>query len=314
MKTQLLGRSALISTRLAYGCMRITGAAGAGASSAQQQKKSIASVAAAYEAGYRLFDHADIYGRGACETAFGAALKEIRGLRDGILIATKCGIRFAGDPDAKSPGRYDFSAPHILRSCEGSLRRMGIETIDLYQLHRPDALMDPDEIAGAFEQLRREGKVREFGVSNFSPAQFTALQSRLPWPLLVNQVRISLDHIACFEDGTLEQCLTERVTPLAWSPVGKGLLAEKGVPADAHPDKPRALAVIALLDEIAAEHRVTRTALSLAWLLKHPAHIIPIVGSANPEHIRAAAKADDLEISREEWYRLYVAARGAPLP
>lgn len=314
MKTQPIGTSSLLSTRLAYGCMRVSIQKDPSLVTAEHKAQGKRAIMAAYEAGYRLFDHADIYGRGMCETIFGEFLKEHPCLRDDMLIATKCGIRFPGDPAPDSPHRYDFSAEHIRRSCENSLRRLSVETIDLYQLHRPDFLMDGDEVAGAFDQLRRQGKVREFGVSNFAPSQVAVLQSRLARPLVVNQVEIHLGRLACLVDGTLDQCVAERMTPLSWSPVGKGLFATGGIiPAD-HPHRERLLSVQAILDELAAKHNVTRTAIALAWLLKHPSGIIPIVGSVNPEHIRQAALADSVELTREDWYRLLVAARGEKLP
>ena len=160
MKTQLIGKSSLISTRLAYGCWRICGSWDPKEVTPQSMAEGRKAVIAAYEAGYTLFDNADIYTHGLSEKTFGDALKEVPGMRQKNLIATKSGIRFAGEPNSDSPQRYDFSAEHILRSCEQSLKRMGIETIDLYQLHRPDVLMDPEEVAGAFQTLRKQGKGR----------------------------------------------------------------------------------------------------------------------------------------------------------
>jgi predicted oxidoreductase len=174
--------------------------------------------------------------------------------------------------------------------------------------------MNPGEIAGAFEQLRSQGKVRYFGVSNFSPSFVTALQSALPFPLVVNQVEIHLGRLDCFYDGTLDQCLGSHITPLSWSPLGGGFLGAGGKVRDNHPRRPILLKLQETLDEIAARHGVSRTVLSLAWLLKHPSKMIPIVGSAKPENIRDATKADDLDLSREDWYRILVAARGEPLP
>jgi predicted oxidoreductase len=264
---------------------------------------------AAYEAGYTLFDHADIYCRGMCETVFGQAMKDVPGMRDHILIATKCGIRFPGEPKPDSPHRYDFSAEHILWSCDQSLKRLGTDYIDIYQLHRPDVLMDPQEVAGAFEELKKAGKVRHFGVSNFTPSQVTALQSA--WPdIVVNQVRVSLGELGCLYDGTLDQCLERRITPLAWSPMGGGFLGTGGTP-DAKDEK--RVKLVELMDQIAVKYGTTRTVIALAWLLKHPSKIIPIVGSSNPERIRESVKADEVELDREDWYRLLVAARGQGL-
>jgi predicted oxidoreductase len=273
-----------------------------------------AAILAAYEAGYTHFDHADIYGNGLCEEIFGRVLKEVRGMRERILIGTKCGIRWAGDPEPGSPHRYDFSREHILKSCERSLERLGVDCIDLYMLHRPDYLADPGEIAAAFEQLRSQGKVREFGVSNFRPSYLAMIQRACPMPLVVHQVEISLARLDCFEDGTLDQCVADRITPVSWSPLARGLLGEWGGP---DPRDPRAAglgALLSTLDQIGEQHGQSRAVVSLAWLLKHPARIVPIVGSVGPARITDAVRADTVELSREEWYRILVAARMQGLP
>jgi predicted oxidoreductase len=314
MKTQKIGKSRLVSTRLAYGCMRVAGTWEPKEVTPEKIAAGKKAIVAAYEAGYTLFDHADIYGRGECEAIHGLALKDVRGMKERIVIATKCGIRFAKDPKPTSPHRYDFSAEHILRSCEGSLKRLGVERIDIYQLHRPDVLMNPEEVAAGFEKLKKQGKVREFGVSNFLPSQLTALQSACSLPLIVNQVEIHLGRLNCFSDGTLDQCLTEKITPLSWSPLGGGLLGTGGVVKEDHPRRKVMLGVQKLLDELARAYGVSRTVMALAWLLRHPAGIIPIVGSTKPEHIKDATKADEVDIDREDWYRLLEAARGEPLP
>ncbi len=314
MRTQSIGASRLKTTRLAYGCMRIVGTWDPTKIGPDQRKMAAKAVHAAVDAGYTLFDHADIYCAGGCESVFGGILKASKGLRKRMVIATKCGIRFGGDPRADSPHRYDFSGEHILRSCEESLKRLGVETIDVYQLHRPDVLMDPEEIAAAFTKLKKQGKVREFGVSNFMPAKLAALRKACPMPLVVNQVEIHLGRLACFTDGTLDQCLELGITPLAWSPLGGGFLGTGGTVdgKGAWQDGMRKL--LAMMDAMAKRLDVSRTVLALAWLLKHPAKIVPIVGSANPDRIKDATRADALELSREDWYRLYVAARMEGLP
>jgi len=302
-----LGSSSLSASRLAYGCWRI-------AESPAEFEGGRKAITAAFESGYTIFDHADIYCGGEAEKLFGQVLREAPGMRDRVIIATKCGIRRPGEPAPVSPYRYDFSADYILRSCEGSLKRLGVETIDIYQLHRPDYLMDPDEVAGAFSELKRSGKVREFGVSNFRPSQVAALQRACPMRLIVNQVEISLANLSCFEDGTLDHCLAERIIPMAWSPLAGGKLGDgprRILPSqEAYHTEP----IIAALDALAKARGATRLAVALAWLLRHPSRIMPIVGSTNPERIRAAAKADQLNLSREEWYQLYFAARGQRLP
>jgi predicted oxidoreductase len=314
MKTITLGASPLQASRLAYGCWRIAGTWDAAKVTAKSEAAGRRAVLAAFEAGFTLFDHADIYCDGVAETIFGQALKEVPALRGRALIATKCGIRKPDDPAPGAPYRYDFSADHIVRSCDGSLRRLGVETIDIYQLHRPDYLMDPDEVAAAFSRLKQAGKVREFGVSNFKPSQLTALQRACPMRLIVNQVEISLANLAAFDDGTLDQCLAERITPMAWSPLAAGKLGDGATRLLPAQQGYRVAKVVKALDAVAKERGVSRTVVALAWLLRHPGGLVPIVGSADPANIRAAARAADVELTREEWYRLLTAARGARLP
>jgi predicted oxidoreductase len=235
-------------------------------------------------------------------------------MRERVVIATKCGIHKAGEPSVDAPFRYDFSAEHILRSCEESLKRLGVERIDLYQLHRPDYLMDPAEVARVFSKLKQQGKVREFGVSNFRPSQVTARQNASSMPLVVNQVEISLANLACFEDGTLDQCLTNHMTPMAWSPLAGGQLgsgARRLLPSQ---EVYRPAPIVSELDLMAKRRGASRSTIALAWLLKHPAGIIPILGSTNPQTMGEAVKATEIELTREEWYRLLEVARGERLP
>jgi predicted oxidoreductase len=308
-----LGDSKLESSRLAYGCWRLARTGDIQA----DLKTTREAVLAAVEAGYTLFDHADIYCHGRAETAFGEVLRENPGLRKKILIATKCGIRFAGEP-VGAPQRYDFSAEHIIRSCDQSLQRLATDRIDLYQLHRPDWLMDVDEVALAFASLHKSGKVREFGVSNFRPSQVSllqrAVQQKIEQNLIVNQVEISLSQLGAFEDGTLDQCQALNMTPLAWSPLAGGLLGDGPVELLPGQKGYQPAPVVAAVDEVAKARGTTRTAVALAWLLKHPTKIIPIIGTTNPERIRAAAEAVKIELTRDEWYTLLVAARGEPMP
>jgi predicted oxidoreductase len=314
MRTQTLGKSTLQSSRLSYGCMRISGTWDPAKLTPDMERKGVRAVLSAFEAGYTLFDHADIYGRGTCESIYGKALRESPELKRRGLVATKCGIRWAGDGGPQAPHRWDFSREHIVWSCEQSLQRLGLDCIDLYQLHRPDFLADPAEIAAAFAQLQRQGKVKFFGVSNFTPSLLSAVQSACPMPLVVNQVEIHLNRLAPFEDGTLDQCLERGVTPLSWSPLAGGLLGDGGQPAADHPHRERLLGLLKELDLQASAHGVSRSVMSLAWLLKHPSGIIPIVGSTDPGRIRDAVRADSLELGREVWYRLLIAARGQGLP
>jgi predicted oxidoreductase len=314
MESMVLGVSSLRSSRLAYGCWRVAGSWEAAEVTDHSRAAGRGAIRTAYEAGYTLFDTADIYGGGESERVLGTALKEISGMRERVVIVTKCGVRPAGTPEPDSPQRYDFSAEHILASCEQSLQRLGQETIDLYLLHRPDYLADPEEIAKAFAQLKSSGKVRYFGVSNFRPMLVTALQVVCPMPLVAHQVEISLAKLDAFADGTLDQCLIEKITPMAWSPLAGGLIgggAHRLLPAQSvyRPEK-----FLPALECVAKARGASRSAVALAWLLRHPSKIQPIVGSTNPDRIREAAKADELELTREEWYRLLLAARGEPLP
>ena len=315
MKKITLGASALSGSRLAYGCWRLAGTWNPAERKPEWDERGRQAVIAAYEAGYTLFDNADIYCHGHAERIFGEAMQQVSGMREQIIVATKCGVRFPGEPNPTSPQRYDFSAAYIVRCCEESLKRMQIDTIDVYQLHRPDYLADPAEVAAAFTKLKESGKVHYFGVSNFRPSLVSALQASCPMPLIVHQVEISLARLDCFTDGTLDQCLQEKMTPLAWSPLARGLLGDGGT--NVSPELKAAYGaerMLPVLDAIAEERSVARTVVALAWLLKHPSGIIPIVGSTDPAHIFEAANAPALELTREEWYRILLAARGAPLP
>lgn len=309
MKSQPLGKSGLQTSLLSYGCMRITGTWNPAEITDQHKEKGKTALITAWESGYTLFDHADIYARGACESLHGELLAETPGFRDEILIATKCGIRWPGDSGPQAPHRYDFSKEHILWSCDQSLNRLQTDRIDLYQLHRPDVLMNPHEVAEAFTELKIKGKVLHFGVSNFSPSFVETLQSALPDPLLVNQVEVSLGHLDCFTDGTLDQCIRSQITPLSWSPVAGGWLASNKAPEDDHQFK-----VWQELGDQAKKYDTDRANIAYAWLLKHPSKIVPIVGTTYPERIKSAIQSTEIKYSREDWYRLYTAARGTNLP
>jgi predicted oxidoreductase len=314
MQTTLLGVSSLRSSRLAYGCWRVAGSWNPAEVTDNTRAAGRSAILAAYEAGYTLFDNADIYCGGEAERILGAVLKEVSGMRDRVIVATKGGIRPAGPPQADAPARYDFSAEYLLNACEQSLKRLGVETIDLYMLHRPDYLADTEEIANAFSQLKSSGKVRYFGVSNFRPTLVTALQVACPMPLVVHQVEISLAKLDAFTDGTLDQCAIEKITPMAWSPLASGLIGNGA--RDLLPSQKayRPERFQPELEAVAKARGVAPTTVAIAWLMKHPSKIQPIIGSINPQRIREAAKADELTLSREEWYRLLIAARGEPLP
>ena len=314
MRTIPVGVSLLTSSRLAYGCWRVAGTWNPAEVTEASRAAGRQAIIAAYEAGYTLFDNADIYCGGEAERILGQVLKEVSGMRNRIVIVTKGGIRPGGDPQPDSPGRYDFSSSYLINACEQSLQRLGIETIDLYVLHRPDLLADPEEVAQAFSQLKGAGKVRCFGVSNFRPTLVTAMQAACPMSLVAHQVEISLAKLDAFTDGTLDQCLIERITPMAWSPLAAGLIGEGANRLLPSQKTYRPEQFLPVLEAVAKAHDASRTAVALAWLLKHPARIIPIVGTINPDRIREATKAPELELTREQWYRLLIAARGEPMP
>ena len=209
MKTQTLGTTDIHVTRLCYGAMRIAGGWDKAKVDAAAIERGIRSLESAVEAGYNFIDHADIYGDTMSETIHGLALDRHPDWRDTLVVGTKCGIRFEDEPPG-TPHRYDFSGEHIRWSIDESLKRLKLERVDLYQLHRPDWLADPADIAAALVDIHQAGKVRYFGVSNFRPSLVDAVQSALPFPLVSNQVQISLLRLDAFEDGTLDQCLEKR--------------------------------------------------------------------------------------------------------
>lgn len=314
MQTIPIGVSSLTSSRLAYGCWRVAGTWNPSEVTPEFRATGRRAIITAYENGYTLFDNADIYAGGEAERTMGEALTEASGMRQHVLVATKCGIRSAGDPVPGAPACYDFSAQHILAACDRSLQRLQTDIIDLYMLHRPDYLANPEEIAGAFSQLRSAGKVRYFGVSNFRPTLVTALQAACPMPLVVHQVEISLAQLSAFTDGTLDQCLIERITPMAWSPLASGLIGAGATRLLPFQKTYQIERFLPELDAVARERGVSRIVVALAWLLLHPAGIVPIVGTTNPARIEEATKAVELKLTREEWYRLLIAARGEALP
>lgn len=299
-----LGSSALEVSPLAYGLWRFVDEALA---------RARARIECALEAGYQLFDVADVYGLdwggsgfGACEALLGRVLAEAPALRDRMVLATKGGI---------TPGvPYDSSPARLRAACEDSLRRLGVERVDLYQIHRPDLLAHPAEVAATLSALREAGKVREVGVSNFTPAQFAALQAHLPFPLATHQPELSAWCQTPLFDGLLDQCTERGVTPLAWSPLAGGRLLLSPDAARAAPEGERLAAVIDTLDSLAAREGVGREAVALAFVLAHPSGAIPIVGSQREDRIRSARDAFRVRLTRRDWYGLVEARRGEPLP
>ena len=291
-----LGKSELNVSPLAWGMWRFRG---------QDVRAARACVEAALEAGITFFDTADIYGPdngepfGAAEALLGRVLAEAPSLRQRFVLASKGGIAM-GVP-------YDSSPAYLKSAVEASLRRMGIEQIDLYQIHRPDLLSHPAEVAETLDKLYEAGKIGAVGVSNHTPAQTAALQHFLPFPLASTQIEFSPLVITPIEDGTLDQAMELGLGVMAWSPLAQGRLgdgAKDMLVAD----------VCRALDEVAARQGVSRPVAAYAWLLAHPAKPIPIVGSQQPARIAEAAKALTVKLDRVEWYKVLTAARGKPLP
>jgi len=295
------------ASRVAQGCMRIA------PFTAEQVDRL---VKGDLEAGINFFDHADIYGGGRCEEKFGDFLSVNPSYRDKLFIQTKCAIK---------KGSYDFSKAHILESVKGSLKRLKTDYIDFLLLHRPDTLMEPEEVAEAFEELYDQGLVRHFGVSNQHSLQTELLARSLSpkTPILINQLQFSLTNTAMIDAGicvntdfpgavnrdgmVLEYSRLKNITIQPWSPFQHGFFEG---PFIGNPDY---AALNAVLDEIAASYSITSTGLAIAWILRHPAKMQPIVGTTNAERIAAIAKASDITITHDEWYRLYLAG-GKKLP
>ena len=305
MKQIDLGRSGLLGSEIALGCMRINKLG---------EKELDAYIRTALDCGVTFFDHADIYGGGDCEAAFGQVLAAEPSLQDKMVLQGKCGIR---------PGMYDFSKEHILESVEGSLRRLGTDHVDFLLLHRPDALMEPEEVAEAFHRLESQGKVLHFGVSNFSARQLELLQSGLKQKLRANQMQFGImcagmvshsleanTHFpnAADRDGeVLDYCRLKGITIQAWSPFQYGFFEGVFVDNDKFPELNAALA------KLSEKYGVTKSAMAVAWILRHPAKIQVIVGTTNAQRLRDIAAASTVALSREDWYELYRAA-GNQLP
>ncbi|MDR7272497.1 putative oxidoreductase [Pelomonas saccharophila] len=304
---------------LVYGCMALGGDWGGGPITEADIAHAHAAVEAALDIGIKLFDHADIYRRGKAEAVFGELLKRDAGLRAKVRLQSKCGIRFADDAN---PGRYDLSAGYIEESVTGILQRLAVERIDILLLHRPDALMEPGEIARAFGRLKAAGKVGHLGVSNMHAGQMRWLQMALPEPLVANQLELSLAKLDAIEVGTTfnDPQATTRPGCVAWA--GTLEYAQRhgvqlqawGSLAQGRFNDPAASPAAKVVHEIAEAHCTTANAVLLAWLLRHPAGIQPVIGSGNAERIRACGDATRIQLNRDEWYRLYVAARGQALP
>lgn len=256
------------------------------------------------DAGITTFDHADIYGDYTCEKKFGDALALKPALRKQMEIVTKCGIKLVSD---NRPGHsiksYDTSKEHILASVNQSLKNFQTNYIDVLLIHRPDPFMDPSQVAEAFTQLKQEGKVLYFGVSNFKRSQFKLLQSYLDFPLITNQIELSAYYLENFEDGTLDLCQEEKISPMAWSPLAGGEIFNS--------KDERAKHLRSKLELIAGDIGAQGIdEVLFAWLLSHPANIMPIVGSGNFERIESAIRALDLTLTRDQWFDILQVAMG----
>lgn len=323
MQTLSIPGTPLRASRIAFGCMHLSRAWDQDPLTEAERRQTRALVETALAQGITLFDHADIYARGKSEQLFGEVLGQSPSLRDQMVLQSKCGIRFAHEPQASSPGRYDFSHAHIVSSVETSLQRLQTDRLDLLLLHRPDPLGHPDEVARAFDDLQRAGKVLHFGVSNHTGAQMALLRKSLSQPLVVNQVEISLLHHHLINEGviaathgtaytasagTLDYCRQHDVLVQAWSPLAGGRLSQpETAEAGLRPTAER-------VAHFAAKYGVSAEAILLAWLLRHPAGIQPIIGTTQVERLIAASAADSIALDREDWYDLFTAARGGPVP
>ena len=293
------------TSAISLGCMRMSGL---------DEIQVDAIMESALSNGIDYFDHADIYGNGEAEKVFGEYLKRHRGIRENIMIQTKCGIH---------DGQFDFSKEHILKSVDGSLSRLGVDYVDSLLLHRPDTLMEPEEVAEAFDILETSGKVRYFGVSNQNMMQMELLKTAVKQPLVINQLQFSVTEAgmvtsgmnvnmknaeSVMHDGSiLEYSRIKNITIQTWSPFQYGFFQGNFVDNDRFPE------LNVKLDEIGEKYSLTKTGVAAAWILRHPANMQIIVGTMNPAHLSEISKATDVILTRGEWYEIYRAA-GHMLP
>lgn len=300
MRKILLGKSGLQVPAVAVGCMRLTGLS---------KKEADIFVHTALDLGANFFDHADIYGGGRCEEIFAEAVGMSASVREKLLLQSKCGIR---------EGMYDFSKEHILSAVDGILKRLKTDYLDVLLLHRPDALMEPEEVAEAFDKLQSAGKVRHFGVSNQNPMQIALLQKYLKQPICANQLQLSVAnanmitqglHVNMCDDGAvnrdgsvLDFCRLNDITIQPWSPFQYGFFEGVFLGSDKYPKLNEKIC------EIAQKYGVTDTCIAMAWLLRHPAKLQPITGTTNTTRLADCVKATEITLTRKEWYEIYLAA------
>jgi predicted oxidoreductase len=337
LKSYKVPHTDLVVSRIAYGC----GMVDIDWHSADFTARVKRVVNTAYDNGITFFDLGDVYGGGKSEAAFGEVLKQSLGLRDKIVIQSKCGLHF-GNESRQRPRdlrvdsnrehvvrslHVDSSCKHIINSAESSLRRMGTDQLDILLLHLPDALVEPEEVAQAFDELHRSGKVRHFGVSNHTVPRIELLKKYVRQPLVANQIQLGLAHSYAIWDflqqdrrdsespldiqtfaGLIDYCRLHQIQVQAYSPLKGDVHRASNLlksPADAAPENRR---VAQELASLAKDKNTSLSAIALAWLLRHPAGIVPIIGTANPEHVIENCAADNIVLSREEWYALYFSA------
>lgn len=300
MNTITIGSTNLEVPTIAVGCMRIN---------SLEQVAAERFLQTALEEGANFFDHADIYGGGTCEEAFAKAIRMNSTIREKIILQSKCGIR---------QGMFDFSKEHILNAVDGSLKRLNTDYLDILLLHRPDALVEPEEVAEAFNILESSGKVRHFGVSNQNPMQIEFLKKYVQQPIIANQLQFSimnatmvstginvnmLNDAAINRDGhILDYCRLHEITIQPWSPFQYGFFEGVFLGNNKFPELNNKI------NEIAAKYETSNTAIAMAWILRHPAQMQPVTGTMNPERLQECCKASHIQLSREEWYDIYRAA------
>ncbi len=316
-----LQQNGVLASRLILGCMAMGGERNIAPITMNDIKEARMIMNSALQIGINMFDHADIYKLGKAEQVFGSVLREIPSLRESIIIQSKCGIRpkeWTGLPFK----RYDFAKEHILTSVDGILERLGIEYLDILLLHRPDPLMDPEEVAAAIQALKSSGKVRRFGVSNMSAGQIRLLQSYCDERFIVNQLEMSLQQIGwleagilvnheagkdlIFPEGTLEYCRLENIQLQAWGALAQGAYSGNAQRSEDH----RVWKTAQYVRELSIQKETAAEAIVLAWLMKHPAGIQPIIGTSKPERIEACGQAIHISLTSDEWYGLYTSSRG----
>lgn len=311
------------ASQIAYGCMGLGGGWNNNPVTNEHIQQAYDVINTALESNINVFDHADIYTFNKAEIAFGSVLKQTPSLRDDMFIQSKCGIRFE---DELAPGRYDFSSEWITHSVNGILKRLHTEKLDMLLLHRPDPLMDLHELAESLEFLNAAGKFDYLGVSNMNLHQIRFLQSALNMPIVANQIEMSLAKLDWLNDGvlvgndgiqnvdfvsgTLEHCQMNNIQIQAWGCLAQGRYSEAGL----HSDNANTRNTAQLVLNLSEKYQVPSEAIVLAFLLRHPANIQPIIGTTNLDRIRASALATTVSLSREDWYQLFVTSRGHALP